>query len=179
MARARKPHVFPGVVLIDTREQSPLPFQNIDDWDEIPTAYVALRTGDYSLKGHESRVAIERKSVADFYGSIGADRDRFKREMERLSEFDYAAVVIEGDPRFEKSETCQMPAKTATHTMLSWSIRYGVHFWPCINRRHAELTTFHLLRHWLRQELERVAAAEKCSIQKDLDDAIDSAIATP
>jgi ERCC4-type nuclease len=156
--RPRKPKIFPGVIICDTREQSPFPFRSIDPWDEIPMKYAALATGDYSLVGYESVITIERKSVSDWYGSIGADRERFTREMERLAEMRHAAVVIEGDWNaltVDRPATIQMSAKSSSHTMLSWSLRYGVHFWPCLNRRHAELVTFHLLRHFLKQEMER------------------------
>ena len=172
MPRTPKPKVFPGIILVDTREQSPFPFTNIEPFDVIPTEYTCLRTGDYSIKGFESRITVERKSIPDLYSSIGADRERFEREMVRLAEFEYAAVVIEGDSQAiaQYAEThLQMAGKTAEHTMLSWSIKYGVHFWPSINKRHAELRTFHLLRHFWRQQIEA---------QKMIDDALESALFT-
>lgn len=158
MARTRKPKIFPAVIVVDTREQAPFGFQSIEPWDDIPKKTAALKTGDYSIEGYEDQIAIERKSVGDFYGSIGSDRERFEREMDRLAKMDYAAVVIEGGWRellVDRPTTIQMPAKTASQTIYSWSVRYGVHFWPCESRRHAELTTFHLLRHFYKQMKER------------------------
>ncbi len=167
MPRMRKPKIFPATIIVDSREQAPFPFLSIDPWDEIPTIRAALPTGDYSIVGYESRVAIERKSVSDFYGSIGSDRERFEREMIRLQQMEYAAVVIEGDWKellIDRPETIQMHAKSASHTIYSWSVRYGVQFWPSMGRRHAELTTFHLLRHWWKQEQERVKAISAASV---------------
>lgn len=159
MPRARKPKIPPFVIKIDTREQAPFGFLNIEPWDYIERVACALPTGDYSIVGLESRVTIERKTVEDFYGSIGSGRERFEREMQRLATFDYAAVVIEGNWNeilFDRPGNVQMAAKSASNTALSWSIRYGVHFWLCEGRRHAELTTFHLLRHFWKQEQDRV-----------------------
>jgi ERCC4-type nuclease len=144
---------------------------SIEGFDVVRTISHGLQTGDYSILGAESRISIERKSVSDFYGSIGSDRERFEREMVRLAAMEFAAVVIEGDWRellIDRPDTIQMSAKSASHTILSWSIRYGVHFFPCMGRRHAELVTFGLLRHWWKQEQERVK--ERTVSQKWMDD---------
>ena len=72
------------IVAVDTREQKPYRFPH----SEVKT----LATGDYSIVGLEDQVAIERKSKEDAYSSLGQGRDRFERELERLSKFDYAAI---------------------------------------------------------------------------------------
>lgn len=144
---------------------------SIEPWDEIRVVKAALPTGDYSISGFESRVAIERKSVGDFYHSIGSDRERFEREMIRLQQMEFAAVVIEGFAE-DRPETVQMGVKSATHTMLSWAIRYGVHFFECKHgRREAELKTFHLLRHFWKQEQER--QSEFAWIDSAVDEALE------
>ena len=177
MPRPHKPKVCPFTVCVDTREQAPFAFTSIDPFDEIPTQYIALKSGDYSIKGYESRITVERKSIQDLYGSIGADRERFEREMVRLASFEYAAVVIEGDSLAiaNYAEThLQMAGKTAEHTMLSWSIKYRVHFWPSVNKRHAELRTFHLLRHFWRHVTEAGKAAE--ALAEEAEKAADAAL---
>lgn len=89
-----------GVVIIDTREQRPLDFENLrfgkyaTPW-EIPTVRSTLQQGDYSLVGHEDRIAIERKSAADITQSLTHHRDRFLAELERLRNYDFSAVLIE------------------------------------------------------------------------------------
>ncbi len=87
--RARKP-VLPPVVQ-DTREQEPFLFG-----PEVATQTGTLPSGDYSLLGFELRVAIERKSLADFVASVTRERERFWRELERLRSYEFAAVVVEG-----------------------------------------------------------------------------------
>lgn len=157
MPRTKKPKICPFSIIIDTREQAPFSFDSIEQFDIVNVESRALRTGDYSIAGLEDAVSIERKSVADFYGSIGQGRERFEREMQRLALFRYAAVVIEGgwsDILFDRPENVLVPARAASNTILSWSIRYGVHFWLCDSRRQAELTTFALLRHFWKQDQE-------------------------
>lgn len=174
MARTRKPKICPFTIVVDTREQAPFAFMSIEPWDEIRVVRAALATGDYSIQGFEDRISIERKSVSDFYGSIGGDRERFEREMVRLKQMEFAAVVIEGGWRellVDRPETIQMSAKSASHTIYSWAVRYGVHFYPCDGRRHAELTTFHLLRHFWKQEQERIS--ETAWIDAAIDEAME------
>ena len=76
-------------VIIDTREQMP--------WDMSPMVCETgtLSVGDYSLKGLESIVAIERKSIDDFVMCCGVERERFQRELDRLRGWPVSAVVIE------------------------------------------------------------------------------------
>lgn len=158
MARTRKPKIFPATIIVDTREQAPFTFLGIDAWDEIPTIHRALKTGDYSLEGYEDQIAIERKTIADFYGSIGHGRERFEREMERMSRLRFAAVVIEGtwqDIFVNRPDNIQMPAKAAAHTILSWEVKYGVHFHDAESRYQAEKKTFHFLRHFYNQTIEQ------------------------
>ncbi len=55
----------------------------------------ALHTGDYSIKGYEDVIALERKSLQDMVGSLMNGRSRFLAEMERLAQFPYKCLCIE------------------------------------------------------------------------------------
>ena len=108
------------VIAIDTREQRPY---------EFPGAEVCtLPTGDYSIVGLTDRVTIERKSKADAYSSLGHGRARFRRELERLALFDYAAIVVEDTvPGFMKRPPhSKMNPRSAIGSLLAWSVRYRV-----------------------------------------------------
>ncbi len=57
--------------------------------------------GDYTIAELKTdddkwRISIERKSIADLYGTLLTGRDRFERELKVLSEMEFAAVVVEG-----------------------------------------------------------------------------------
>ncbi|MFN8179287.1 MAG: hypothetical protein U0167_15250 [bacterium] len=115
-----------------------------------------LAAGDYSIVGFEDRVAVERKSKADAYSTLGGARERFRREMERLARLDFAAIVIESSlPEFlEPPPFSQLHPHAAIATLLGWSVRYGVHVLFAGDREHAQAATRHLLTKfaWYAQE---------------------------
>ena len=82
-------------IIIDTREQRPWTFEG----QGFQTRRAKLDSGDYSVEGLEHRVAIERKSLNDWTGTVIRDRARFYRELERLRAFDFRCVIIEAGIR--------------------------------------------------------------------------------
>lgn len=54
-----------------------------------------LQAGNYSLKVFESQIRIERKSLQDLLCSLGVDRERFMREIQKSKALEYCALVIE------------------------------------------------------------------------------------
>jgi len=79
------------VIVVDTREQLPYMF----DPERISIVRRALPAGDYSLDGHETAIAAERKSLDDYVASVVTARDRFTRELQLLAAYDRACVVVE------------------------------------------------------------------------------------
>jgi ERCC4-type nuclease len=77
-------------IIIDTREQTPLPFAS------LPTERRTLATGDYSISGFERAFSVERKSVGDLIQSLTRERDRFSRELQRMRAFDLRRLLIVG-----------------------------------------------------------------------------------
>jgi hypothetical protein len=110
---------------------------------------------DYSIDGMEHQVQIERKSVPDLFSTLGGRRHEFECEIARLNMLAFSAVVIEGNWKsivLDPPPESQLFVKTVSRTILSWSIRYPrVHWFTCEGRRHAELTTFNLLRQFYKQ----------------------------
>lgn len=103
MTRTKRQFIeCPFTVAIDTREQAGFPFVGFKA--DSPNAHLpltistevkTLKTGDYSAVGFEHRISIERKSPQDAYQTFSHERDRFERELERLAEMEFGAVVIE------------------------------------------------------------------------------------
>jgi len=77
------------VAVIDSREQLPL------NLVPLQVEVKCLDTGDYSVRGLESIIAIERKSLGDLLGCIGGDRKRFDKEVQRLLAYPTKALVVE------------------------------------------------------------------------------------
>lgn len=82
-------------IVVDTREQVPWTFEG----QGVTTSRAKLPAGDYSVLGLEHRVAIERKSLDDFVGTVLRERNRFYIELEHLRSFDFRAVIVEASVR--------------------------------------------------------------------------------
>ena len=76
-------------IKVDTREQKPLEFS-------VPIEVGKLSFGDYCCSDLDisGNVFIERKSLADFIGTLAKGYDRFCREIERAAEEDSQIVVL-------------------------------------------------------------------------------------
>lgn len=155
-------YVPPFTILYDTREQAPWTFANIVIEKRLwvaPRKLTTLNPGDYSIEGMERLLCVERKSSADFVGSVTAGAGRFKREHERMAELvaagAFACVVIEGCLAAMCDELEAEAGRRVTPEMLlgvtaSWPARYGVHWFFAGDRRRAELLAFRLMvKRWV------------------------------
>ena len=126
-------------VVIDTRERRPYRFEG--------AVVRTLQTGDYSVVGLEDSVAIERKSKADAYVSLGRDRARFRRVAERLANLTFGAIVVEATvldfvcpPPFSR-----LNPRVALNSLLSWSVQFRLPVFFAGDRRHGRALTYQLL----------------------------------
>ena len=157
--------VAPFTVVRDSREQLPYSFDGMTDSKTgkaviVPTVVAGLKSGDYSILGLEDEVCCERKAHADAAGTFGQGRERFIRELERMAEMKFAAVIIEctlaelRNP--EASDPCwhsRMSPASMEGSIIAWSVRYGVHFWLMGDRRSAEVRVFQTLdKYWRERE---------------------------
>jgi len=147
------------IILIDNREQNPFFYDKAGhpDYKGITLKNTTLKTGDYSIKGMSMpgsgpSITIERKNPGDLFQSMGKGRERFEREIIRMSRFSFAALVTEIDFRdmFTKPpELTNMKPKAVFRSMLAFSARWNIHVFPCPGRGFAEKTALILLqRFW-------------------------------
>lgn len=165
MAKKQPNPVFPCTVLVDSREQRGFTFRGISadvgqgggNWT-IPTSVVKLDAGDYSLDGYATAIAVERKSHADLVHTIGQERDRFQRELERLNAMEFAAVVVEADWNAILTTPPQYSAlspKTIFRSVLAWQQRFTrVHWLMCPDRDFAETATLRIFERWIKEQAE-------------------------
>jgi len=93
---SKKQVTEPVTIITDTREQTPLDFAQFAAYG-IETERGKLHAGDYSVKGYEHHVFIERKSLKDLVGTLTNGRKRFLREIyDRGSFVPCKHLVIEG-----------------------------------------------------------------------------------
>lgn len=111
------------VAIIDTREKLPL------DLSPLKMERRDLKTGDYSVKGLEHIMTIERKSLPDLVGCVGRDRERFEYEMHRILAFPYKMVLVECEfgALFTKSWRGSLEPAHLTGSVLGW-MRRGIPF---------------------------------------------------
>ena len=172
---------FPCTILIDSKEQIPYAFAggyepDDDEHDDftfaavpadqeagggvwrIKTERINLPTADYSLDGYATAIAVERKSVADLFKTVGQGRERFQRELERLNDMQFAAVVVEGqwsEVIFDPPLHAKMPPRTIYRSVLAWQQRFPrVHWWFVPDREFAEVTTFRIFERFLKEQAE-------------------------
>ena len=111
-------------IVTDSREQTPLVFQNLES--QVGT----LQSGDYSILGFEDRFSVERKSLSDLCGSLTSGRERFERELHRLRGFDFARLLIIGTEEDVRSGNyrSKVNPKSVWASLCAFEVRYGVPF---------------------------------------------------
>lgn len=127
-------------VVIDSREKKPYPFIEDDDIGEVVRA--SLKSGDYSLKGAEHIISIERKaSTAEIAQNIFDDR--FFRELERLQSYRFVYILCEfslrdvlqfplnsGIPKYKLSQV-RVTGKVLLKKITEIQLNYGIPFIFC------------------------------------------------
>jgi DNA excision repair protein ERCC-4 len=149
------------IILTDNREQQPYTFTR---WPEVTVEKTTLTTGDYTLKAMDHLIAIERKSVDDLISCLmGANRERFSKELSRGSNIPHFYVLIEAS--MEDVARHRYLSHMAPHAVLSsilaLSIRWRTNFMFCGSRAAAEYTAFNLLRLFLREVEQAYLDASK------------------
>ena len=143
------------VILIDTREQVPLTFAKCEG---VETIVQMLPVGDYSARG--SRVVIERKSVADLYGSYTANYDAERAKILKAKELGLKFILgIEASAsEIRKGHTywsggVQHEAKKSGISMIrqlmTVSVKYGAEVWFTEGRKDL---AFRIMEYLLAEE---------------------------
>lgn len=109
--------------IIDSREDEKYHYKLEYSPGQILESEVSnLYTGDYSIKGLENHIAIERKSLDDMMGCIGTHRDRFEREIIRLKGYPVKCIVVESEWKTIESGKYRSRVKStsAIGTLMGW-----------------------------------------------------------
>ena len=137
------------IIVIDTREQTPLVFDNLASEPD------ALQSGDYSFRGAENLFAIERKSIADLVACcVGDNRDRFFRELHRLRGFRFKRLLIVGSQAEIEAGDYRsgITPKAVLSTLRAIEVRFDVPVvfsaTPALAARQVELWA-----HWFAREI--------------------------
>lgn len=108
-------------IIIDSREQTPLPIRH------LPSIRAGLYTGDYSVAGLENVFAVERKSIPDLVACCCAsNRARFENELHRLRGFHFKRLLIVGTrSEIEAGDyRSQIAPAAVLGTLAAFEVRY-------------------------------------------------------
>jgi len=113
-------------IIIDTREQTPLVF----DQELVVAEAGTLNHGDYSVFGLTDMVVVERKSLPDLVACVGRERDRFERELVALRGYHCRAVVIEATLKQIEAGNWrgQVLPQHVLGSIASWRVKYQIDF---------------------------------------------------
>lgn len=124
-------------IVIDTREQDGL-------FQKLPKGLVVVRDtlkyADYSVRGFENQIAIERKSLPDLWSSLTVEADRFKRELEALADYERKWLLIEAleSSYLSFQEGRKIHPNSIRGALVSIEIRLGIPVWQSESRTAAE-----------------------------------------
>ena len=159
------------ILLIDSREQTPLSFSDYD----VTVQTAALQTGDYSILGLEHKIAVERKSLDDLAQSFTKGRERFERECQRGMGLDVFAVVAEctwSDLAHSKYKSRINP-NALMQSIVAWQVKYNTMFFFAGNSKGASYYVISLFKQYiqvhekqLRQVLKAYQQHQKDVLQK-------------
>jgi len=138
-------------ILVDTREQMPWEF------GAHTTSREKLDTGDYTIKGLEELLSIERKqTVSEIANNI--TESRFPKFLDRLAEFKYKFMLLEFDLEdvYRFPEGSDIPKRLWDKLRVSnnyilkciskFEIDYGIHVIFCGDSDNAEKMAVRIMR---------------------------------
>jgi len=149
-------------IIRDSREQNGFAFSGKQYDAEV--IIEGLPSGDYSLPSFQDRISLERKELNDLISCLmGSNRARFERELQRLSHYDVAAVVIEASFQdvADGLYRSDMLPHSALQSIMSFQVRYRVPFVWCGSRQAAEYFTYWTLQKFAYDIQERAKALTK------------------
>ena len=152
------------IIVVDQREKAPFGFQG-NAYEGITTETGTLFIGDYSVKGLEESVAVERKSLPDLIMCLSRERDRFEKELIRSKGLDSFLVVVESS--FEELAhgryRSQMDPHAAAQSVMAFGARYRCGFFFAGSRPAAEYVTASFLRQYVKSAEKKFRAVMKAS----------------
>lgn len=152
------------VIIQDTREQLWLDFSTFRN---VEVDVHKLDAGDYSIKGYETAISFERKSVQDLVGTLVSGHERFLRELERMKPYKEKYILVEHTPSI-LYQYCVRHGWTHKFDMiyqslLAYAYHYQVRVRFCKDRED-------MAKYIVKKAKEFINAQEMSSMQSDNND---------
>jgi len=144
-------------VLQDSREQKGWMFEPYQKC--LGTEITNLKYGDYTIKGLEDYLCIERKaSASEIANNLGKEKERFHREMDRMFNVKHKYIICEfscsqllrfpegaGIPA-SKLKIVKMTGKLIMKHLLELQMQYNVNVLFCDNAVNAFTTASSIIK---------------------------------
>lgn len=161
----------PFTVIVDTREPKSTAWR----WGRsVPVERRKLDTGDYAVKGLETRFAIERKSLHDWVASCFGHWRIFGAALARLKQLEESVVIVEsseaailegryrfrtevlgrphwmrtGKRRLYAEKLDKLPPSDVLKAVRAVRLRYGVRVELAGNRQGAKRLALAMMQRW-------------------------------
>ena len=138
------------IVIQDTREQTPWKIAN------YPVEIAKLDVGDYGIQGlsdwEHPEFIVERKSLDDLVGSLVDESKRFWKEVKKMRQFQFAALLIEApyEAAAEHAYRSRMNPKSVLGMVDVIQVRLGIHVIWCGDHQRAACRFESLVRQKVR-----------------------------
>jgi len=130
------------IILADTREKTGWTFEPNDKC--LGCEHVAIKTGDYTIKGLEDYICVERKATpSEISTNLGMDSVRFYKELERMRPIKHKYIMCEfylddllrfpegsGIPP-SKLKLIKMTGKMVLKLLTEVQLEYGINVMFC------------------------------------------------
>lgn len=151
-----KADIFPFSIIQDTREKHPW---RLDWYKQCKSQIIrGLSTGDYTVEGYEDLICIERKrSTGELCTNLGTEADRFYKELERMSAFEYKFIVCEfpisnldifpknsGIPKYMWKKL-HMNGKFIKKRLIEWANFFDIELVFCLDMIIAQTATINII----------------------------------
>lgn len=133
-------------LIVDEREK--LPYSYFGNNVIIKTA--TLKTGDYTIEGHEDLFTLERKSLDDYVNSLL--KERFYKELKRLESFKFKAIIVEGslEEIRLRDYSCNIHAQSVFEKTSEILVDYKIPVIFCGDRQHSLMLVTYLAEAYLK-----------------------------
>lgn len=124
---------------------------------EFTTVTATIKYGDYCLDVDPELASVERKSLADFVGCCGRDRERFFKQIAGLvGAVEFPLLIIEADYGMLEVGGGWRGKMTPEQVLATLhKVQLKVPTLLCRSRGEAERAVFRHLRHGLRHRYEK------------------------
>lgn len=140
-------------IIIDTREKLPFDFSIRG----VQQEKIKLDTGDYSVKGLENKICLDRKvGASELYQNLFKQYTRFKKELLRMQAYERAIFIVENPYQEILDFPNSLPKRARASVKFGRQHlidkikhiqeKYGVEFIFCEGRMDAQDRIFEILQ---------------------------------